>query len=223
VSERNSEHARNWHWRTPALAAAVLVLSVAMAGCLAIASRNPLTPLRVVTRWSLEWHGARFISQEGARLQSSLNDCGPTALADFLELAGRRVPPADSLKRLTATDQNGTTLRHLETAAGAAGLRVFAVQWDPSDLSLLPLPSLVWVDRRHFVVVARRVSADSVEIRDPAAGRYRMTVDRFARSWSGDALIPLDSISRRRPDGVSATRPHRPRGTRANRSRTTED
>ena len=210
------------HRRMRVLAGGVLALFGAMAVCLATVSRNPLEPLRAVTRWSLEWRGARFIAQDGARLQSSLNDCGPTALADFLELVGLAVPSADSLKRLAATDQHGTTLRNLEIAAVASGLRVFAVRWDPAELSLLPLPSLVWVDRRHFVVVARRVSTDSLEIHDPASGRYRMTLDRFAHSWSGDALIPLDSISRRRPDGVSATRPHRPRGTRANRSRTTE-
>ena len=200
----------------------MLALSAAAGGCLAVASRHPLEPLRVVTRWSLEWHGARFVAQNGARLQSSLVDCGPTALADFLELAGLAVPPADSLKRLTATDQNGTTLQNLESAALATGLRVFAVQWDPAELTALPLPSLVWVDHRHFVVIARRVSADCVAIHDPAVGRYRMTIDRFARSWSGDARVSLDSISRRRPDALSGARPHRPRGTRAHRSRTTE-
>lgn len=178
-----------------ALAAAVLALSGASAGCLALASRNPLEPLRAITRWSLERRGARFISQHAARLQSSLNDCGPTALADFLELTGRAVPSADSLRRLTATDQNGTTLEHLETAAFASGLRVFAVRWDPVDLPRLPLPSLAWVDHRHFVVIARRVGGDSVDVDDPAAGRYRMASDRFSGAWSGAALVPLDSIS----------------------------
>ncbi|MGH7653852.1 MAG: cysteine peptidase family C39 domain-containing protein [Gemmatimonadaceae bacterium] len=181
--------------RTRALAGGVLLLSVATGGCLAVASHSPLEPLRAVTRWSLEWRGARFIARGGARLQSSLYDCGPTALADFLEIEGLAVPSADSMKRLTDTRQNGTTLANLERAAAASGLRVFSVRWDPAELSLLPLPSLVWVERRHFVVVARRTGADSVEIHDPAVGRYRMTVDRFARSWSGDALIPLDSIS----------------------------
>ncbi|MFI5233504.1 MAG: cysteine peptidase family C39 domain-containing protein [Gemmatimonadales bacterium] len=192
--------------RMRARAAGVLALSIATGGCLALVSRAPLTPLRAVTRWSLEWRGARFIAQDGARLQSSLNDCGPAALADFLELTGRAVPSADSMKRLTATDQHGTTLANLEAAAVASGLRVFSVRWDPGELALLPLPSLVWVERRHFVVVARRSGADSVEIHDPAAGRYRMTVDRFARSWSGEALIPLDSISPPPPAGRSVRR-----------------
>jgi predicted double-glycine peptidase len=206
-----------------AISAAVLAATALAVIVLASASRDPLQSLRAVTRWSLELRGARFITSGRARLQSSLDDCGPTALADFLELSGLPVPSRDSLRRLAATKPSGTTLGDLGTAAGAAGLRVFPVRWDPAELALLPLPSLVWVERRHFVVVARRSRADSVEVLDPAAGRYRMATDRFAQLWSGEALVPLDSISpRRRSDDRSVTRPHRPRGMRAIRSRITE-
>jgi hypothetical protein len=216
-----SARSRNARWR--ALAAAALVTAVLAAVCVASASRHPLQPLRTLARWSLRWRGARFIAQGKARLQSSLDDCGPTALADFLELSGLPVPSPDSVRRLTATTARGTTFGNLETAARRAGLRVFAVRWDPAELPQLPLPSLVWVDSGHFVVVAARRLPDSVEVHDPAAGSYRMASDRFARLWSGDALVPLDSISPRRdPDDRSAKRPHRPRGTRATRARTTE-
>ncbi|HEY2850969.1 MAG TPA: cysteine peptidase family C39 domain-containing protein [Gemmatimonadaceae bacterium] len=182
-----------------------------------------MQPLRLAAKWSLEWRGARFIELGGARLQSSLNDCGPTALAEFLELEGRPVPSRDSLLRLTRTGRYGTTLAQLETAATLSGLRVFAIAWSPMELRDLPVPSLAWVDHRHFVVVARRDAADSVEVHDPAAGRYRMATEQFARVWSGAALVPLDSISPHRAAGDwSVTRSHRPRGTRAHRSRTTE-
>ena len=205
------------------LAAGVFVTSALAAVGLASASRDPLQPLRAFTRMSLEWRGARFIAQGRARLQSSLDDCGPTALADFLELSALAVPSRDSLRRLAATKPNGTTLGSLGTAAGNAGPRVFPVRWDPAELSRLPLPSLVWVERSHFVVIARRSRSDSVEVHDPAAGRYRMASERFARLWSGEALVPLDSISpRRKSDDRSVKRSHRLRGTRATQSRTTE-
>ena len=209
--------------RRRGLATGVFVTFVLTAFCLASASRDPLQPLRAFTRWSLEWRGARFIAQDRARLQSSLDDCGPTALADFLELSGLPVPSPDSLRRLAGTKPSGTTLGDLGTAAGSAGLRVFPVRWDPAELSQLPLPSLVWVERSHFVVIARRSRSDSVEVHDPAAGRYRMASERFARLWSGEALVPLDSISpRRKSDDRSVKRSHRLRGTRATQSRTTE-
>lgn len=176
-------------------AAAALGACLISAACLAVAARQPLEPLRAATRWSLEWRGARFITSGDARLQSSFNDCGPTALADLLELAGLPVPSEDSLIRLTSTDGRGTTLQNLEAAAVASGLRVMSVAWDPSELWMLPVPSLVWVERRHFVVVARRDKGDTLEIHDPAAGRYRIAGERFVRSWTGDALIPLDSNS----------------------------
>ena len=183
----------------------------------------PLMPLRAVTRWSLEWRGARFIDARGARLQSSLNDCGPTALADLLELAGVAVPPLESLRRLTRIEAWGTSLSDLASAADRAGLRVFSVHWDPADLGFLPLPSLAWVEKNHFVVVAKHVRDDSVEVHDPATGHYTMATAQFARLWSGEALIPLDSISPRRgSDPQSEKRPHRPRGTRARNTRTSE-
>lgn len=204
-------------------ATALLAMSLLSVASIAHVSRNPLAPLRAITRWSLERQGARFIALGAARLQSSLNDCGPAALADFLELSGLPVPPPDSLRRLAGTTASGTTLAALESVATDRGLRVFSVHWDPAELSQLPVPSLVWVERRHFVVVANRWREDSVEIHDPAAGRYRISNARFARLWSGEALVPLDSISPRRPpDAPSVGRPHRPRGTRATRSRTTE-
>jgi hypothetical protein len=209
--------------RRRGVAAAVLVAAVSTAVCLVSASRDPLQPLRAFTRWSLERQGARFVARGRARLQPSLDDCGPTALADFLELSGLPVPSPDSLRRLSGTRRNGTTLGDLATAASNAGLRASQVRWDPAELSELPLPSLVWVEKRHFVVVARRSRADSVEVLDPAAGRYRMASDRFVRLWSGEALIPLDSISPRRgSDDRSKKRLHRLRGTRATRARTTE-
>jgi ABC-type bacteriocin/lantibiotic exporter with double-glycine peptidase domain len=205
------------------LAAAIPAAFVALASCVAITSRNPLQPLRAVNRWSLHWRGARFVAQGHARLQSSLNDCGPTALADLLELTGVRVPPRDTLRALSALQSRGTTLGDLGIAAAYAGLRVFPVQWDPHEIAQLPLPSLVWVDRGHFVVVAHRIESDSVEVYDPAAGRYRIASDRFVGLWSGEALIPLDSISSYRdPRTSSAARSHRPRGTRAVRSTLTE-
>ena len=179
------------------VAAGALAVSAMLVLGLAGTSRNPLRPLRAFTRWSLERNGARFLTHDVARLQSSLDDCGPTALADLLEISGLPVPSAQILRKLSATTANGTTLGNLAAAAGNVGLPVFTVRWDPVDIDQLPLPSLVWVERRHFVVVARRGEGDSLEVHDPAAGHYRISVERFATIWSGAALVPLDRISPR--------------------------
>ena len=184
--------------RNRILAAAVLAtLGVSSLG-FALAGTTPLRPLRVVSRWSLERAGARFVDDQRVRLQSSLNDCGPTALADLLDLAGQRVPAADSLRQLSRLTARGTTLANLEQAAKVSGLETTAVHWSPDELETLPLPALVWVDQRHFVVVSQRVSQDSVEIHDPAAGLYRIARDRFAHTWTGEALIISDSLDSHR-------------------------
>jgi hypothetical protein len=208
----------------PQRLAAGLFLSAALAlVCLGAASRNPLGALRHISRWSLERRGARFLHSGFERFQPSLDACGPTALADLLELTGHRVPPTDSLRMLTSTTGDGTTIEALASAAARAGLQLFEVRWDPEELAQLPLPSLVWVERNHFVVVARRDRTDSVDVFDPAAGHYRMAGARFVRLWSGAALIQLDGIGlRREPDEPSDSRPLRPRGTRASRIRATE-
>jgi hypothetical protein len=180
--------------RSRLFAAAVLIVATLTASCVASASLHPLRPLRALQRLSLQMRGARFEAQGRARLQSSLNDCGPTALADFLDLTGVSVPSGEALRRLTEIRPRGTTLANLAAAAEHYGLRVFSVRWDPADLANLPLPSLVWVDKSHFVVAARRPNANSIEVNDPAAGRYVMAAERFARLWSGEALVPLDSL-----------------------------
>jgi hypothetical protein len=190
---------------------------------LAAASSNPLGALRRFTRFSLERRGARFFDSEHVRLQSSLDACGPTALADLLELTGHPVPSADSLRKLSSTSAVGTTIEALARAAAQAGLQLFEVKWDPEEFARLPLPSLVWVERNHFVVVARRDRTDSVDVFDPAAGHYRMAGARFARLWSGAALIQINRIGLRRgADDPFRPRPLRLRGTRAIRSRATE-
>lgn len=199
------------------LLAATLLASVAITALgVGFAAREPLRPLRMFARWSLESKGARFVANARARAQTSINDCGPTALADLLDLTGRAVPSADSLDRLASLKPNGTTLARIAAAAGVVGLPLFTVRWNPAELALLPLPSLVWVNRNHFVVVSRRSAPDSVEVHDPATGLYRIQSDRFARLWSGEALILLDSIiSHRVSNSRSESRSLRARGTRA--------
>jgi predicted double-glycine peptidase len=223
MRQTNRERPDGPGWGSRWLAGVVIAAAAAGSLILAVVSRNPLEPLRAVTRWSLERHGARFVSQGRARLQSSLNDCGPTALADLLELSGLPARSADSLRLLAAAGPVGTSLGDLQAAAARAGLQLISVRWDPSDLELLPLPSLVWVDRSHFVVIAGKGAADSIEVLDPAAGRYRMATARFAARWSGVALIsPNNTTSRRTADTRSASRPHRLRGTQASRPLTKE-
>jgi ABC-type bacteriocin/lantibiotic exporter with double-glycine peptidase domain len=171
--------------------------------------------LRVASRWSLQRGGARFVAAGDVRLQQSLNDCGPTALADLLAITGHRVPSTDSMRKLTRLTSRGTTLADLEQAGRMSGLAVTSIRWNRASLATLPLPALVWVDRHHFVVVAHGPSLDTVEIRDPAAGRYRIARDRFAQRWSGDALVITDSLASHRTShrGLDA-RPLRAQGMR---------
>jgi predicted double-glycine peptidase len=181
----------------------VLMAVVGVASGAAAVRSDPVKPLRTITRWSLQWRGARFTNGV-ARQQTSLSDCGAVALADLLALTGRNVPAPEFVRRASSTTSAGTTLGNLEMASAEFGLRLFAVKWDPHELALLPLPALVWVEKRHFVVVARRTFPDSVEVLDPAAGAYRMASGRFARLWSGEALIRLDSFSPPPPETPGA-------------------
>jgi ATP-binding cassette subfamily B protein len=153
------------------------------------------------------------------RLQTSLYDCGPSALGELLALSGRRVPSAETLRQLAATTPQGTTLSGLAAAATASGLRVTQVEWSPADLGLLPLPSIIWVERSHFVVLARSHSPDSMEVHDPAAGLYRMAIENVRHIWSGRGLVLRDSL-RLPTAGVISTQSRTPssRGARASNS-----
>jgi predicted double-glycine peptidase len=161
----------------------------------AVLVADPMSLVRLLARGQAVRAGAEILGREGLTLQGGLHDCGPAALANLAASLGREAPALDSLARLADTRPSGTRLSGLVRAAAALDLPLAA--WSgpsTSDLSL-PVPSIAWVWRSHFVTVVSRDGAGRLEILDPLVGRYRMSPADFRRIWSGEVLLVVQEAT----------------------------
>jgi ABC-type bacteriocin/lantibiotic exporter with double-glycine peptidase domain len=125
-----------------------------------------------------------------APLQKKLYDCGPAVLAEALRRRGIAVRSED-IEALAGTTPRGTTMLGLQEAAAALGVRTEGVRLTFQDLRRTPLPAIVFVRDRHFVLVTS-TSEDAVTVLDPAAGQIVVGRSQFLREWRGEALVFAD-------------------------------
>ncbi|HEY0996992.1 MAG TPA: cysteine peptidase family C39 domain-containing protein [Gemmatimonadaceae bacterium] len=158
-----------------------------LAGAAAVA-RDPMAPLRALTRAGLRLEGARVLGWQGVIAQRTLWDCGPAAVATLMLRLGREVPSLARVGQLAGTTPRGTAMGGLSDALRALGVphAVHAAGLPRLDAR----PALAWVRPGHFVVVERSPEPGMVDVLDPRVGRYRIAAATFARQWPGAALVP---------------------------------
>jgi hypothetical protein len=170
--------------------AAALLLGVTVGGVgLVSAPADPLKASRWMYRATLRARGGSFVPDPGALLQSYPTDCGPAALATLLTAMGGDPPDLNRIRRLAGTGARGTTFAGLSRAARVLGMPNRLRRLDPASLVDQSSPVIAWVDRGHYVTLVPDFS-DTVLVRDPLAGSYRISVARLRRFWSGEALVP---------------------------------
>ncbi|WP_437672786.1 peptidase domain-containing ABC transporter [Sorangium sp. So ce131] len=138
----------------------------------------------------------RLLRRIPALRQLSATECGAVCLAMVLGYHGRRVR-LDEVREVVGVGRDGTTARDLVRAARSFGLLARGVRIDVDDLgSLEPATILHW-QFNHFVVFDR-VRDGHVEIVDPGAGRRRVRMEEFRRSFTGIAihLSPREDFQR---------------------------
>jgi uncharacterized protein len=127
--------------------------------------------------------------------------CGAAALATLIryyfgdDVSEDRIL-ADILGSMTAEDvldreANGLSLLDLRLQAERMGYQAVGVQLTLPTLPRLTGPVIVHLegdDYRHFAVL-KGVREDRIYLADPSLGNVRRSVDRFAKEWSGIALI----------------------------------
>jgi predicted double-glycine peptidase len=177
--------------RLPVLTAGIgagLVLAAAL-------TVDAMSLVRFAARRQAVRAGAELLGREGLTLQSGLHDCGPAALANLVGMLGREAPTLDSLGRLAGTRPSGTRLSGLVRAAAAMGVPLSTWTGSSGPEAALPVPSIAWVWRSHFVTVVSRDGAGRLEILDPLVGRYRMSAADFHRIWSGEVLLVVQEAA----------------------------
>jgi len=116
-------------------------------------------------------------------LQAATNDCAAACLAMILSAYGIS-SSLERCRRQCRTGRGGASGRDIVEAARRSGLRARAYACPPEVAAGLPTPMIAYLRSRHFVVVERFASG-SVRLLDPAVGRRRPTMDRFAADSLG--------------------------------------
>jgi len=180
----------------PRLAGAVLLAGLCAAG-VGLPLLHPdrlLARIRSSLRTADLAAGARLLPSEGMIWQRGWTDCGPAALANWLQLVGGTPPPLDTLSRLTGLGPRGTRLGRIARVAVTLGFPVGVRTLDPAGgprvLRGYTTPLVVWVHPGHFVTVAALTPGDSVDVLDPLRGRQLLPWSLFARRWNGVVMHP---------------------------------
>ena len=137
--------------------------------------------------------------------QMEAADCGAACLAMVLRYYGRYVR-LDELREAMGSGRDGINALTILNAARAQGLRGRGVQVEIEELECLEAGTILHWQFRHFVVF-EKLGKNYVDLLDPAAGRRRIPLDRFCRSFTGVALLlePGEGFSER-PAPQSSTR-----------------
>ncbi len=120
-------------------------------------------------------------------LQMSAVECGPACLAMVLNHFGRKTRLAECRAKCDP-GRNGVSVLTIVAAAKEFGLQTKAFSLRTSDLSRVPVPSMVHWNANHFVLL-ERWSPTQVEVVDPVQGRRRISVTEFDAAFGGVVVV----------------------------------
>jgi len=139
--------------------------------------------------------------------QMAATDCGAACLAMVLGYYGREVP-LDEVRALTDAARDGVDYAAILQGAQSYGLHGRGVRLAGDDLrgtlAMLPAGAILHWEFDHFLVF-ERANRHGVHLVDPNYGRRFVSHERFARSFTGTALI-LEPTERFEATGRSGDR-----------------
>lgn len=125
--------------------------------------------------------------------QRDATDCGAACLASVAAHFGLLVPVA-RIRQFANTDQRGTTVLGLVSAAQRLGLHAKAVKGTEESLRSIALPAIAHIVVRevlHHYIVIYKVTEEMMSVMDPATGNVsQMRKKEFLSTWTG-ALVLL--------------------------------
>jgi parallel beta-helix repeat protein len=123
-------------------------------------------------------------------MATTIYTCGPAALATILKNLGIYTTEAE-LAQLAETDETGTSLYGLKTAAEAKGATAIGARLTIDQLRANYLVVLSINGTNHFEVI-QNITDTTVYLFDPNLGNIEMTRDKFNELYTGIALIIND-------------------------------
>jgi ATP-binding cassette subfamily B protein len=117
--------------------------------------------------------------------QPDIKDCGPTCLRIIAKHYGKSIP-LQTIRNLSETTREGSSLLGLSNAAENIGLKSLGVQVDFKTLKEeIPLPCIVHWNKAHFVVVYKIDKNNIIHVSDPSYGIITYTKEDFIKQWIG--------------------------------------
>lgn len=155
---------------------------------------------RLLKQESPDWRHRTYAAHWLQRLSRyrgadrELLTCGFQALAHLLELLDRPVS-ARHVRQMDPSIERGQSISRLVDLAARQGVRLEARRVEPADISSLPLPAIIELERReggalgHYWVV-ESVADDQVRIHDPQSTRtFHQSLEELAQEWEGVVLL----------------------------------
>ena len=124
--------------------------------------------------------------QVSTLLQTEAAECGLACLCMVSSYWGHKIDLA-SMRRRFSVSLKGATLKGLMAMAQGLGLQTRPLKLDMQHLPELKLPCILHWDLNHFVVL-KSVSAKHAIILDPAVGERKLSLEEFAKHFTGVAL-----------------------------------
>ncbi|MDM1551676.1 peptidase domain-containing ABC transporter [Empedobacter falsenii] len=117
--------------------------------------------------------------------QPDLKDCGPTCLKIIAKYYGKNIP-LQSIRNLSETTREGSSLLGLSDAAEQIGFRTIGVKINFDILkSEVPFPCIVHWNNSHFIVVYKIVK-NKIFVSDPSYGLITYSYEEFIKNWIGN-------------------------------------
>ena len=138
------------------------------------------------------WYGAEYLGSDGVILQDKRQNCGPAALLMVFEHF-QIESSVTEIEEISGMTEIGTSMLGLKKVAETKGLQAEGWHYTREDFLSAPKPALLFVRGDHFVIADSISINNSVYIRDPARGRYRISLNGLHRIWKGETLIFIDS------------------------------
>lgn len=183
---------------------AMCFLVVTMQGCAVPASLAPVRAMPIRTgmiRGVSPIRSWKELRDQNVVLQKFDYSCGAGALATLMRyyfgddvseeaiLVGILGPMSE--QEVRDREEKGLSLLDLKNYAERKGYQAVGVRLNYASLPKLTGPVLIHLERegyRHFAVL-KGVRGDRIYMADPSLGNVRLSVDRFAKEWSGIALV----------------------------------
>ncbi len=115
--------------------------------------------------------------------QADSKDCGATCLKIIAKHYGKTLS-IQTLRQLSETTREGSSLLNLSDAAEKMGLKTLGVKINLAKLGEAPLPSILHWNKNHYVVLYK-IKKGTYYISDPGHGLIEYGQDEFLKFWIG--------------------------------------